>query len=191
MTEFHNIAQAVAFTSHEIALFHALSHSWNVARRPAVIEQWAEITSRNAGLTKKRFFISRNRLIESGIVYHRPGGAHKMHGYSLNALFGLERPAGFPDPSDSLTFAPEPTEAQIRRNMANRFIGDPSVRSVIFIAADHKCQACGSDQNLSVDHIIPVSKGGGDEMDNLQCLCLPCNRSRSNNLKWKGRPNGR
>ena len=92
MTEFHNIAQAVAFTSHEIALFHALSHSWNVARRPAVIEQWAEITSRNAGLTKDTLASARNKLVQTGVLYFEKTGNRAVPRYSFHALFGMESP---------------------------------------------------------------------------------------------------
>ena len=37
------------------------------------------------------------------------------------------------------------------------------------------CLACGQDGPLSVDHVIPLSKGGSNYADNLQPLCLPCN----------------
>lgn len=37
------------------------------------------------------------------------------------------------------------------------------------------CVKCGSSDRLQVDHIVPVRKGGKDEMDNLQILCQPCN----------------
>jgi 5-methylcytosine-specific restriction endonuclease McrA len=33
---------------------------------------------------------------------------------------------------------------------------------------------------LHVDHIIPRSKGGKDEMDNYQTLCHKCNIGKSN-----------
>lgn len=38
---------------------------------------------------------------------------------------------------------------------------------------------------LHADHIIPVSQGGTDEMDNLQTLCEKCNLAKSNKC-WKG-----
>lgn len=37
------------------------------------------------------------------------------------------------------------------------------------------CKACGTTDNLCVDHIIPMSRGGSDDMDNLQLLCRRCN----------------
>lgn len=33
------------------------------------------------------------------------------------------------------------------------------------------CAECGSDEDIQVDHVIPASKGGGDEDDNCQLLC--------------------
>lgn len=51
-----------------------------------------------------------------------------------------------------------------------------------------RCQYCGADPKkdesviLHVDHIIPKSKGGGDEMENLVTSCFKCNIGKSNNL---------
>lgn len=37
------------------------------------------------------------------------------------------------------------------------------------------CRRCGSDRLLSIDHVIPLSKGGLHHPINFQTLCLPCN----------------
>ncbi len=41
-----------------------------------------------------------------------------------------------------------------------------------------KCSICGSTENLTLDHIIPKSKGGSDDSDNLRILCNRCNSSK-------------
>jgi hypothetical protein len=38
-----------------------------------------------------------------------------------------------------------------------------------------ECVSCRTHVDLTVDHIIPVSRGGSDELDNLQTMCRPCN----------------
>lgn len=38
---------------------------------------------------------------------------------------------------------------------------------------------CGATENLQVDHIIPLSKGGSNELDNLQALCHSCHEKKS------------
>ena len=48
---------------------------------------------------------------------------------------------------------------------------------------DRVCQLCGVGRNdavLEVDHIVPRSKGGSNDPDNLQVLCARCNRGKSN-----------
>jgi hypothetical protein len=39
----------------------------------------------------------------------------------------------------------------------------------------HRCLACGATTRLHVDHIKPVSRGGRNDLDNLQTLCVTCN----------------
>lgn len=50
-----------------------------------------------------------------------------------------------------------------------------------------KCKICGRSAEdgvkLHVDHIIPVSKGGKTEWDNLRTLCQDCNLGKSNKIE--------
>lgn len=39
----------------------------------------------------------------------------------------------------------------------------------------NRCLACGANTNLTVDHILPLSKGGKHELSNVQPLCKSCN----------------
>lgn len=55
-----------------------------------------------------------------------------------------------------------------------------SLRWEIWERDNFTCRICGSRQYLTIDHIIPESKGGNLEKDNLQTLCKPCNSKKGN-----------
>jgi hypothetical protein len=48
------------------------------------------------------------------------------------------------------------------------------------ILASGACAACGASEGLEIDHKIPICRGGDNSRENLQALCVTCNR-----LKWK------
>ena len=52
------------------------------------------------------------------------------------------------------------------------------LRAEVFRRDNHLCLRCGAEDGLSIDHIVPVSKGGQNTIDNLQTLCMPCNVSK-------------
>lgn len=45
-----------------------------------------------------------------------------------------------------------------------------------------RCVYCGSVENLHLDHIIPFSRGGATNVENLQLLCQKCNLEKSNKI---------
>lgn len=42
----------------------------------------------------------------------------------------------------------------------------------------HTCQYCGSGKALTLDHVLPRSKGGAHTWDNLVIACAPCNQQK-------------
>jgi len=52
------------------------------------------------------------------------------------------------------------------------------VRIEVWRRDDGKCAKCGSRERLEYDHIIPISKGGGNTARNIELLCEKCNRSK-------------
>jgi len=48
----------------------------------------------------------------------------------------------------------------------------------ILEAAGHACIYCGSQKQLTQDHLTPISKGGDHTAENVAPACLPCNSSK-------------
>jgi hypothetical protein len=64
------------------------------------------------------------------------------------------------------------------------------LRRAVLERDNHTCHYCGEKpEQMCADHVIPLSRGGSNEMDNLVACCLPCNSSKSDRLlsEWEGR----
>lgn len=56
----------------------------------------------------------------------------------------------------------------------------PNLRKQVYERDMYRCVYCGTHVDLSIDHIFPESKGGELVLENLQTLCLPCNKKKGN-----------
>jgi 5-methylcytosine-specific restriction endonuclease McrA len=55
-------------------------------------------------------------------------------------------------------------------------------RRAVFARDGWTCQYCGARSNLTVDHVIPRSKGGPSSWENIVASCAPCNRRKGDRL---------
>lgn len=65
-----------------------------------------------------------------------------------------------------------------------------SLRELVFRRDNYTCQYCGvSGVSLQCDHVIPISKGGSNELSNLKTACKKCNASKHAKTleQWQGR----
>jgi 5-methylcytosine-specific restriction endonuclease McrA len=53
-------------------------------------------------------------------------------------------------------------------------------RNLIYKRDDHTCTYCGAKEGLTIDHIIPSSRGGLDIWENLTTACKRCNALKGN-----------
>ncbi len=53
-------------------------------------------------------------------------------------------------------------------------------RKNVHIRDQHTCQYCGSTHNLTLDHVMPTSRGGPSSWENVVTACSPCNSKKGN-----------
>jgi 5-methylcytosine-specific restriction endonuclease McrA len=58
----------------------------------------------------------------------------------------------------------------------------PVNRREVFRRDNHACQYCGNTRHLTLDHVIPRSKGGSHTWDNVVTACEKCNSRKSDRL---------
>lgn len=63
-------------------------------------------------------------------------------------------------------------------------------RRNIFARDHHQCQYCGDSFatcDLSLDHVLPRSRGGTNTWENLVCACIPCNTRKGGRTPQEAR----
>ena len=73
---------------------------------------------------------------------------------------------------------PKPTATEKKRNHA---IYVPH-KTTLYADQSGRCNGCGQKfhfKHFSVDHIMPLARGGSNDLENLQLLCYYCNNLKS------------
>ncbi len=55
-------------------------------------------------------------------------------------------------------------------------------RRALFARDGHRCVYCGSAGRLTLDHVVPRSRGGDSVWENVVTSCAPCNLRKGNSL---------
>ena len=107
------------------------------------------------------------------VTYDSPKG--KKH-WVKEEIFDINDISSFP------IILKQRTEYQKTKKYQREIMTD-SLRYEVLKRDGYRCKICGVSANegarLEVDHIIPISKGGKTVIDNLQTLCMSCNRGKS------------
>ena len=127
----------------------------------------------NVGRIASGFYVqyrqaNRGRLIEQNKEYYR-----------LNKTRILEYHKRYMKENPHIKTACEHRRNALKRGFVDNFT------SLEWIALKEKynyvCLCCGvpePDITLTVDHVVPISKGGGNSIENIQPLCFSCNSSK-------------
>ncbi len=89
---------------------------------------------------------------------------------------------------------PMPAVIRLFRYINLPYRGVVLTRQNVFKRDKFACQYCGSSKTLTLDHIIPRSKGGKTSWSNLVTACQPCNTRKGDrtpdqaNLKLRSKP---
>ena len=139
---------------------------------PTQIEYFSEIVKNMVGrvLTKTRGITEKN-----GNSY-RLIGAKELSQEQINELVSIceQKIQDFEQQRGDAVWA--------HRKRGHRPISG-SVRYEVLSRAKFKCELCGisaDEKNIEVDHILPKSLGGKDDLTNFQALCYSCNAAKRN-----------
>lgn len=76
----------------------------------------------------------------------------------------------------------KPSIIRVKKNMKVDFHKTKLSRENVFKRDGYTCVYCGSEdkRKLTIDHVVPQSRGGRDTWENLVTACLNCNQEKDN-----------
>lgn len=78
------------------------------------------------------------------------------------------------------TSVPWPSIVRLKRYVHVPYKRIMLTRRNVFRRDQDRCQYCGVRDKLTIDHVVPKSRGGRDTWENLVAACVPCNNRKGN-----------
>lgn len=162
--------------------FHEIERMWRLlGRQPTTTDIAKRGISRYSIDTYKRRFGGWRNALEAFIKYINDNDDENTDDYLTNNVVPNT-------PKDISTQANDISENLSQPIYVHRTPRDINIRLRFKVMKrdNFKCCACGASPakdpsvELHIDHIIPWSKGGETEINNLQTLCSKCNLGKSN-----------
>ena len=96
-----------------------------------------------------------------------------------------------PEPNPGVISDPIPIPAQQTKeirseDMSKRIVFPQEIRLKAYNQSEGRCVYCGRFvpfEEMTIDHIVPLSKGGTNYEKNLQCCCKECNLMKQDLLE--------
>lgn len=111
----------------------------------------------------------------------REHATKKLKGFKIHPVQELTDEA-----SEKTDSSPEKVpEKEPIKMLSQRRCFSMEERSAVYSKSEGHCAICGefiSYMDFTVDHIIPLAKGGSNDISNLQCACGVCNRIKQDIL---------
>lgn len=125
-----------------------------------------DLLAEDCGMNKRSVIRQIDKLVKAGLVTcikaKDCGGIKNTNKYSLN----MDNVGGFKDGCENKDKA-KPSSS--KKKISSR------LRLKVYARDNYACVHCGTNKDLTIDHIYPESKGGTKVFENLQTLCRSCN----------------
>jgi hypothetical protein len=112
--------------------------------------------------------------------------------YKGNAEILYTHPDSFFTTPNSINKYPKPSIIRVKKWINIDYNKVPLTRENIYRRDQYKCVYCGKSDHtkLTLDHVLPKSRGGKDNWENLVTACNICNGEKADMLleEW-GKPN--
>ena len=163
------VCYLAAEAGHDISSIHAFCYAMGAGKHLSGTDPvWAY----------RQFLINSNKIpVDRNLQQYSIACLIKAFNYWYEGkILKQFKPPSFP-PMPSITHAALPNTSSL----------SSKVKDLILQQSNYQCQQCGAravdGAILQVDHIVPRSKGGTNDLDNLQCLCSVCNNKKSDRME--------